>query len=327
MSPTTARDIRIEVHLDADGWTAGLHRDARAGLAATPKHLSPTWLYDDEGSALFDAITDLPEYYPTRAEREILVERAEEIARLAAADTLVELGSGTSDKTRILLDAMASTGRLQRYVPFDVAESTLRVAAQAVADEYPGVRVEGVVGDFRRDLGAIPVGGRRLFAFLGGTIGNLPPSDRAAFLADLSAAMTPGDTLLLGTDLVKDVHRLVAAYDDAAGVTAAFDRNVLAVLNRELGADFRPDRFDHVAVWDPENEWIEMRLRSQVAQDVHVPGLELTLHFDAGEELRTEISAKFRREGLHAELIAAGLRPERWFTDRSGDFALTVASR
>jgi L-histidine N-alpha-methyltransferase len=322
--PTTA--VSVAVHLGPDDWERSLRADALSGLTADPKVLSPTWLYDERGCELYDEITRLPEYYPTRTERSILVAHALEIASMARADTLVELGSGTAEKTRILLDAMTITGLLRRYVPFDVAEPTLRAAAHEIADEY-AIDVEGVVGDFHRHLDRIPRGGRRLIAFLGGTIGNLAPQQRADMLSSLAATMEPGDALLLGSDLVKDRARLVAAYDDRAGVTAAFDKNVLAVLNRELGADFDLDRFAHVARFDEEHEWIEMRLRSLGAQTVHVPALELTLHFADGEELRTEISAKFRPEGVRAELEAAGLVPTGWWTDEAGDFGLSLAMR
>jgi L-histidine Nalpha-methyltransferase len=325
--PPITTDIGIEVHLDADDWTAGLRREALAGLTARPKELAPTWLYDERGCALFEAITALPEYYPTRAERAILDAEAGEIARLSGADTLVELGSGTSAKTRLLLDALDATGQLRRFVPFDVAEPTLRSAATTIARAYPGLRVDGVVGDFRRHLGAIPGRGRRLFAFLGGTIGNLPPAVRDQFLSALTDTMAAGDTLLLGADLVKDPVRLLAAYDDAAGVTAEFDKNVLTVLNRELGADFDAARFDHVAVWDEAEEWIEMRLRSRGEQDVRLPALRVTIHFADGEELRTEVSAKFRPERLQSELLAADLLPLRFWTDPAGDFALTLSAR
>ncbi|MEA3020171.1 MAG: L-histidine Nalpha-methyltransferase, partial [Actinomycetota bacterium] len=304
--PTTRSGIDIEVHLGPDEWNRSLRREALAGLTATSKVLSPTWLYDERGCALFDEITRLPEYYPTRAERSILQRRALDAAAITRADTLVELGAGTAEKTRLLLDAMSLSGLLRRYVPFDVAESTLRATAVAVAEEHPGLRVEGVVGDFRRHLGTIPTGGRRLIAFLGGTIGNLMPIERADMLRELADGMAPGDALLLGTDLVKDRARLVAAYDDRAGITAMFNKNVLAVLNRELGADFDLDRFDHVARFDDDEEWIEMRLRSRGAQTVNVPELELTLRFADGEDLRTEISAKFRPERVRDELDAAG---------------------
>ncbi len=327
MSPMTATGIPIEVHLGPEDWARALRDEAHAGLTATPKELPPTWLYDERGCELFDAITRLPEYYPTRTEHAILAERAEAAAAITGADTLVELGAGTSEKTRLLLDAMVGRGGLQRFVPFDVAEATLCATAEAVADEYPGIEVVGVVGDFRRHLGKLPTVGRRLVAFLGGTIGNLRPDERAAMLADLAQNLAPGDALLLGTDLVKDRRRLVAAYDDAAGVTAAFNKNVLAVLNRELGADFDLDRFDHVARFDEDEEWIEMWLRSRGSQVVRIPGLDLTIRFDDGEPVRTEISAKFRTERVESELLTAGLLPVAWWTDPADDFAISLAVR
>jgi L-histidine Nalpha-methyltransferase len=325
--PLTTPGTTIEVHLGPEEWERSLREEARAGLGSTPKVLSPTWLYDERGCDLFDQITRLPEYYPTRAERSILRRRAVEMAARANADTLVELGAGTAEKTRLLLDAMSLSGRLERYVPFDVAEGTLRATAQAVAEEHAGLRVEGVVGDFRTHLGELPTGGRRLIAFLGGTIGNLDPTERATMLRTLADGMESGDSLLLGTDLVKDRTRLVRAYDDAAGVTAAFNRNVLAVLNRELDADFDLDRFVHVARFDEEHEWIEMRLRSCGPQTVLVRALELELHFHDREDLRTEISTKFREEGVREELGTAGLDVVEWWTDDDGDFALSLAVR
>jgi L-histidine N-alpha-methyltransferase len=304
-----------------------LRADARAGLTASPKVLPPKWFYDEEGCRLFDEITQLPEYYPTRTERAILAARAGDIAASTSADTLVELGSGTSEKTRLLLDALSAQGSLRRFVPFDVSEPTLRDAAAAIELEYPGVEVHAVVGDFERHLDRLPAGGTRLVAFLGSTIGNLDPAGRARFYKSLAAGLGPDDALLLGTDLVKDTERLEAAYDDAAGVTAAFNRNVLAVLNRELGADFVPERFAHVAKWDPGEEWIEMRLRSQATQTVRVDELDLDVEFADGEEMRTEISAKFRRQRVEAELAAAGLALTAWWTDPDGDFALSLSGK
>jgi L-histidine N-alpha-methyltransferase len=318
-------DVTIDVHLSPDATARALEADVRAGLGTSPKTLPPKWFYDDRGSELFDAITRLPEYYPTRTERSIMVEHARDVAELTKADTLVELGSGTSEKTRLLLDALRDAGTLERFVPFDVSEQTLRDAAAAVAHEYPGVRVHAVVGDFEHHLGELPRGGTRLVAFLGSTIGNFAPDARAEFLDDLAATLAPGDALLLGTDLVKDVDRLVAAYDDAAGVTAAFNRNVLSVLDHELDADFDPDAFDHVARWNADAEWIEMWLRSQRAQTVHLRKLALTVEFTSGEELRTEISAKFRRAGVERELAVAGFDLAEWWTDRAGDFALSLS--
>lgn len=321
MTPT------VEVHLTPDALRAALRADVAAGLTSVPKELPPKWFYDDAGSALFDRITRLPEYYPTRRERWILEQRAPDVAKLSGATSLVELGSGTSEKTRLLLDAFTAAGGLRRFVPFDVSEATLRQAAVVVAREYPGLVVHGVVGDFDHHLGAIPAGDRRLVAFLGGTVGNLDPKQRAQFLADLASILAPGDGLLLGTDLVKDPRRLVAAYDDGAGVTAAFNRNVLSVVNRELGADFVLERFDHVATYDPDQEWIEMRLRAKAGHRVRVVDLDVDVSFHRGEEMRTEISAKFRREGLQAELAEAGLALARWWTDPDGDFALSLSFR
>ena len=317
--------LTIDVHIEPAHAADALRADVARGLTATPKELPPKWFYDHRGSQLFDEITRLPEYYPTRAERAILTERADEIAQVTKADTLVELGSGTSEKTRLLLDALRDAGTLARFVPFDVSETTLREAAAAVVDEYPGVEVHAVAGDFERHLGCIPTDGRRLVAFLGGTIGNLLPDARARFIGEVAAGLGPDDAFLLGTDLVKDPARLVAAYDDAAGVTAEFNRNVLRVINRELGADFDLDRYEHVARFDPENEWIEMLLRSTAAQVVHVPPLDLVVQFAAGEEMRTEVSAKFRRARVEEELGAAGLRMIEWWTDPAGDFALSLS--
>jgi L-histidine Nalpha-methyltransferase len=342
-----------------------LRADARAGLTASPKQLPPKWFYDERGSELFEEITRLPEYYPTRAERDILRAAAPEIAAASRAETLVELGSGSSEKTRLLLDALTGGGRgardgrpgggpgtLRLFVPVDVSESALIAAGRAVLDEYAGLAVRAVVSDFEEHLGLAVTGdgagpgadgtggaggadgsgtggadgGARLVAFLGGTIGNLFPAQRAAFLARLRREMRSGDALLLGTDLVKDPGTLVAAYDDAAGITAAFNKNVLAVLNRELDADFDPGAFSHVAVWDAGAEWIEMRLRSKVAQTVKLPAIGLLVSFEQGEEMRTEVSAKFRRDGIAAELAAAGFAMRHWWSDRGGRYGLSLSA-
>jgi L-histidine N-alpha-methyltransferase len=303
--------------------SAALRADVREGLTRDPKQLPPKWFYDAQGSELFEEITRLPEYYPTRAEREILEERAKTIADITRARTLVELGSGSSEKTRLLIDALSTP---LTYIPVDVSESALNGAGRALLADHPGLTVHALVADFQRGLELPPTPGPRLVAFLGGTIGNLLPEERAAFLASARAMLAPEDTFLLGTDLVKDEATLVAAYDDAQGVTAAFNKNVLTVIDRELGADFDPADFDHLALWDRENEWIEMRLRARRDLTVKVPALDLTADFAAGEEMRTEVSAKFREEGVRAELAAAGMRLRHWWTDRKGRFALSLAS-
>ncbi|GAA1421903.1 L-histidine N(alpha)-methyltransferase [Streptomyces thermospinosisporus] len=315
--------FRITRTLPEDAAGAALRADVLRGLTSGPKTLPPKWFYDAHGSELFEKITRLPEYYPTRAEREILSARAGEIAAAAGARTLVELGSGSSEKTRHLLGALTE---LHTYIPVDVSESALRQAGEALVTEHPGLEVHALIADFTDRLTLPQAPGPRLVAFLGGTIGNLLPGERAAFLASVRALLAPGDCLLLGTDLVKDEQVLVRAYDDAAGVTAAFNKNVLTVINRELGADFDPAAFEHVALWDAEREWIEMRLRSRTAQTVKVPALDLAVDFAAGEELRTEVSAKFREEGVRAELDAAGLELSRWWTDSGGRFALSLST-
>jgi len=317
--------VSLSNYLAADAAANALRRDVRDGLTASPKTLPPKWFYDATGSDLFDQITRLPEYYPTRAEAAILRAHAADIAASSGADTLVELGSGTSEKTRILLDAMNQGGSLRRFVPFDVDATILESAGAAIGAEYPGVEIDAVCGDFEEHLGKIPLVGRRLVVFLGSTIGNLTTGPRAEFLAALADTLQPGDTLLLGTDLVKDVDRLVRAYDDTAGVTAAFNKNVLTVVNRELHADFDVDAFDHVARWNPDELRIEMRLRASSAQRVRIADLDLTVDFAAGEEMLTEVSCKFRPEVVAEELAAAGLRRIAWWTDDAGDFGLSLA--
>ncbi|MGC3863520.1 L-histidine N(alpha)-methyltransferase [Micromonospora chersina] len=313
----------LEIHLEEQDLGRSLREDVRAGLTATPKWLPPKWFYDARGSALFEEITRLPEYYPTRAERAVLAAHADDIAAATGAKTLIELGSGSSEKTRLLLDAFTRHGDLGTFVPLDVSVSALRQSTAQIAAAYPGLRVRGIVGDFTRHLDRLPTGGRRLVLFLGGTIGNLLPAERAEFLTAMRAALECGDWLLIGTDLVKDPSVIVPAYDDAAGVTAEFNRNVLRVINRELGADFDPAAFRHVAVWDPEREWIEMRLRAEHPARVHV--LDLEVGFAAGEELRTEVSAKFRPEGIARELAAAGFVRQEFWTDPDGLFGVSLA--
>jgi dimethylhistidine N-methyltransferase/ergothioneine biosynthesis protein EgtC len=302
-----------------------LHRDVSEGLSARPKTLPPKWFYDDRGGELFDEITRLPEYYPTRAEREILTRRAPEIAALTRACSLVELGSGSSSKTRLLLDALTAVGTLTCYAPIDVNAAALTGAGTALCRDYPGLRVAATVADVETSLPLPQEPGPRLIAFLGSTIGNFDTTQRAEFFRTMRYALSGDDSFLLGADLVKDPAVLVRAYDDSQGVTAAFNKNVLDVLNRELDADFDPDAFEHRAVWNADEERIEMHLRSRAAQTVKIPALDLTAHFDPGEDLRTEISVKFRRDALTAELAAAGFTLRRWWTDQAARFALLLA--
>ncbi len=323
--PVPLPDPVVEVHLPDDHAARSLAADVRTGLSTTPKSLPSKWFYDSRGSDLFERITRLPEYYPTRAEREILAERATDIASVTGAHTLVELGSGSSEKTRLLLDALREAETLSQIVVLDVSESALRDASRALGVEYPRVRVNGVVGDFTEHLGLLPGEPTRLVAFLGGTIGNFLPGDRVKFLTSVREMLKPGEWLLLGTDLVKDRSTLIRAYDDSAGVTAEFNRNVLHVLNRELDADFDIGSFEHVAHWDPDNEWIEMRLRSVTDQQVRIEALDLDVDFAEGEEMRTEVSAKFRRDKVSSELAGAGFTLEQWWTDVQGRFALSLA--
>ncbi len=331
MKPSTPRQpvadatIRIDSHLDGTH-ERSLAEDVLDGLTRPFKELPAKHFYDARGAELFDRICELPEYYPTRAERAILEQSAGELAELTGAVELVELGSGTAAKTRVLLDALHAAGTLERYIPVDVTESMVRDCAEALTHEYPGLRVHGVIGDFERHLDRVPPAtGPRIVAFLGGTIGNFPPGSRRRVLRQIARLLGSADHLLMGTDLVKDPRVLEAAYDDAQGVTAKFNRNVLRVINRELQADFDPDDFDHVALFDPHNEWIEMRLRARREHTTLVRDLDLPVHFDAGEELRTEISAKFTPERLEGDLSAAGLELVRWLTDPDELFALSLS--
>jgi L-histidine Nalpha-methyltransferase len=321
-------DIRIDSRLKPTD-ERSLAYDVLDGLTRPFKELPPKHFYDTEGSLLFDRICGLPEYYPTRTERSILTARAGEIVERTQAAELVELGSGMPDKSRLLLDAMRDAGTLDRYVPFDVSEHVIRLAAERLVEDYPGLSVHGVVGDFERHLDAIPraTGGTRIVAFLGGTIGNFPPGSRRRFLRAVARTLREGDHVLLGTDLIKDPAVLEAAYNDSEGVTAAFNRNVLAVVNRELGADFDLDAFEHVAFYDRHQEWIEMRLRALAPQVVNVQALGITVHFAHREEMRTEISAKFTRERLARDLAAAGLHLEAIHRDPDELFAVTLATR
>jgi L-histidine N-alpha-methyltransferase len=333
MNPLSTADdaIAIDTHLD-EAHERGLADDVLDGLTRPFKELPPKHFYDERGCELFDAICELPEYYPTRTERALLHAHAEAIVAATGVVELVELGSGSASKTRVLLDAMAAPNGpgLRRYVPLDVAESVVRSSAEALVGEYPGLRVHGVVGDFERHLSRIPPptpGQPRVIALLGGTIGNFPPGSRRRLLREIGEQLGPDDRLLLGTGLVIDTPTLEAAYDDTAGVTAEFNRNVLAVVNRELDADFPLDGFAHVAFFDRQHEWIEMRLRALRPTSVLIGALGLRVEVAAGEEIRTEISAKFTRERVEDDYAAAGLRLDAWYEDPDARFALSLAGR
>jgi L-histidine N-alpha-methyltransferase len=317
----------IDCHLTGAHET-GLAEDVLDGLTRPFKELPPKHFYDDRGAELFDRICELPEYYPTRTERAILEAHATQLAHTTGAAEVVELGSGTAAKTRVLLNALYQAGTLRRYVPIDVTESMVRECATALVEEYPGLAIHGLIGDFERHLGHIPRAvGPRLLVFLGGTLGNFPPGSRRCFLRQVAHVLTADDFLLLGTDLVKDPATLSAAYDDSEGVTAEFNRNVLRVVNRELDADFDPASFEHVALFDRHHEWIEMRLRACAPQDVTIRALGLSVRFEAGEEMRTEISAKFTRHRLETDLAAAGLELAAWLTDADEQFAVSLSRR
>ena len=319
--------VRIDVHLPADGGRETLAKEARAGFARELKELPPKFFYDERGSQLFEQITELPEYYPTRAERAILERHGPDIVEAAQPRDLVELGSGSASKTRVLLDAMRDANLLERYVPVDISEEITRETAAQLVDDYSGLEVHGVICDFEHHLERLPNGSNRLIAFLGGTIGNFPPPERRAFLSRIAELMAPEDRLLLGTDLVKDRERLEAAYDDSAGVTAEFNKNVLHVLNRELGADFDPDRFEHVARYDEDEERVDIRLRSLDDQSVHLSELGMEVNLEAGEEIRTELSCKFTPQSLERSYSEAGLELTNLWTDPDGLFALSLARR
>ena len=318
------RQLNLEVLVGEEERRQLLVRDTVEGLTRTQKRIPPVWFYDEVGSRLFDEITRLPEYYPTRCERSILERHSRDIAEVARADTLVEIGSGTSEKTHLLLEAMAAVGTLRRIVLVDISRDVLIEAARTLEKAYD-VDVTAVVGDFRLHLQELPHDGRELWAFLGSTIGNLEPAERSDLLRDFRTSMGPDDLLLLGTDLVKDPRRLVEAYDDRDGVTAEFNKNVLLVLDRELHADFDPELFEHRALWNPEQRWIEMRLRARRAHTVTIKGIGLTVSFNRGEEILTEISAKFSPEGVVEELAGADLDAHAIYQDDNGDFQLTLA--
>ncbi len=318
-------DLRLDV-FRGEEWITAFANDVHHGLGAEPRELPPKYFYDARGSRLFDRITELPEYYPTRAERAILEQNAEQIVGIAAAEALVELGSGSSRKTELLLRPLIERATNPLYVPIDFSESAVREASVRLIEQYPGLRVHGVIGDFEKHLGGLPSAPARLFAFLGGTIGNFRPEHMAFFLKRLGRLLEPEDTLLIGVDLVKGVAELEAAYDDSRGITAEFNKNVLAAVNDNLGGDFDLDGFDHIAFFDRENSWVEMRLRANAAQSVRIGALDMRLEFAAGDEIRTEISRKFRRDGFEHDLRVAGLESLGWYTDEDSRFALALAA-
>jgi L-histidine Nalpha-methyltransferase len=319
--------FRVEAARGDDERAARMAEEIRAGLVARPRRLPSKYFYDDRGSRLFEDITALPEYYLTRAEERLLARVAGDVVARVRPSELVELGSGAGRKIRLLLAAMARAGLLERCVLLDINERFLSDSTRALAADFPGLEVHGVVGDFLGDLDRLGPGGSRLAAFFASTIGNLHPDEVPPFLTGVAEHLAPGDAFLVGVDLVKDVARLEAAYNDSAGVTAEFNRNILRVLNTRLGADFDPEAFEHVAFYDPASAWIEMRLRSLKLQRVRIPAAHLDLAFEAGEEIRTEISCKYTRASFAAHLPGTGLALEHWYTDPDDLFALALLGR
>jgi L-histidine Nalpha-methyltransferase len=317
---------RVDVHTDEQRQQQHLEEDVRRGLTGRPKSLPPKYFYDRAGSLLFERITELPEYYPTRTESALLAEILPGLLGEFLPDDIVEIGSGNSEKTRRILDAVSRGGRPVRYVPLDVDRLTLETTAERLLHDYPNLTVHAVVGDFERDLGHVPAPeGRRLAMFLGSTIGNLDEPAQRRLLASLRGLLRdPGDRLLLGVDLVKDVKTLEAAYDDAAGVTAEFNRNILRVVNRGVDGDFDPAAFRHVAFFNEPAARIEMHLVAESAQAVRLRRLGLTIRFRRGEAIWTESSYKFTRPGVETLLDATGLRLHRWHVDPANHFALAL---
>lgn len=318
--------IRIERLLDEADRRAALYDETFWSLRRRPKEIPPVWLYDERGSRLFEEITRLPEYYPTAREQEILTAHASEVAAWTEARTLVELGAGTSEKTRILLDALQANGTLERFVPLDASEEVLRASACAIAERYP-IGVHAIVGDFERHLGALPRGENRLIAFLGSTIGNLHPDRRARLLADIAASLEASDSFLLGVDLVKDPARIEAAYNDSRGVTESFVRNGLDAVNRELRADLDQELLAFEARWDALEEWMDIGFLAREPQQVTFAELDTVVRLEQGEKLRLEVSTKFRREGIERELVGAGMQLVAWWEDKAAEFALLLATR
>lgn len=324
--PYAESRIHIDVHTngtDPEAW----REELREALSSTPRRIPTKYLYDDEGSALFERICNLPEYYQTRTERQLLIDHADDIVARTDAEELVELGSGAATKTRVLLDAMTRARRLRMYVPFDVSEGIVRRVAEELVAEYPALRIHGIVGDFVTHLEHIPSGGRRMLVLLGGTIGNFDADAAALFLASVHREMDPGDFFLLGVQLEADSDRIEAAYNDAAGVTAQFNKNIFSVLRTLVGADFDPDAFDHLAVYNHRAHCIEMRLRARYAQTIHLSDLQLTISLQHGEDLLTEISAKYDRRRTETLLTTAGFQLQHWYTDPEELIGLALAQK
>lgn len=311
---------------EAGDQRAALAADVRAGLTARPPRLPSKWLYDARGSALFEAITRTPEYYLTRTEAAILERIADGIISQVSPLELLEIGSGSSRKTRLLLEAMHRHGTGEVYVPFDVSPDAIEAAAAALVTDYPWLTVRGVVGDFHEHLADVPRTGRRLVACLGSTVGNFPPDQQVGLLTDIASTLAPGDAVLIGADLVKDAEVLEAAYDDAAGITAAFTMNLVAVLQRELDAEIDASALRHASRWDPEHARIEIGLEAVRSTVLRIPSIGLELHLQAGEQIRTEVSSKFTRATLTDRLAAAGLALRDWHTDPDELFAVALAA-
>lgn len=317
----------IDVHVDEADLFEHMKDECRVGLLKNPKEIPPKFFYDARGSVLFEQITELPEYYQTRTERKILEDVVGVLETRHRFRQLLEFGSGSSSKTRVLLDAMHESGNLELYLPLDVSESIVRMTAERLVDDYPEMRVHGIIGDFTRHLAEIPKGAHRLLVFLGGTIGNFRPEDATIFLRDVASTMGPHDRLLLGTDLVKEPRRIEAAYNDSKGVTAEFNLNVLSAINARLGADFDLENYDHLAPYREDVQWIEMRLRAKRSRRVSIPALDMEIGIDAGEEILTEISRKFTRASANHMVESAGLEMTDWFTDDESLFGLSLSRR
>ena len=305
---------------------AQMIEDVRHGLTAYRKHLASKYFYDKRGSELFEEITRLPEYYLTEAETEILAGRADGIMTEFQPDEMLELGSGSSLKTRMLIESMYRNSRGRRYVPIDISEEAIRTAASRICDDYPWLEVEGLVGDYVPDLTKIRRRGRRLVVFLGSTIGNYVPTLRHSLLRSVADALQPEDAFALGLDLVKDEPTMIAAYDDAQGVSAKFNKNILHVINRELGGDIPVDAFDHVTRFDSELSCMSQSLRASRRVVANIVALDLAVTFVPGEEIHTEVSCKFTEHQVRDEFEAAGMKLNNWLTDQGDRFAIAVGS-